>query len=326
MGSPKTLTLYGLLAKKEVTYGTPVVLAGATDGVDLMRRPSIVTDYMHQGERAGKSPASHGGRIRVARMGRFGTGTVAIEPCGAGAAYSASVLPNIHTWLQAGGFTPTVDTTASTESVTYAPHAVGAEASLNLEAYERGQKYVLAGVYANTKMTCEVPGIPMFEYSLFGLQSALPTDSAVPSITYPTTEPPKAEGVGLVIGAWTVGYIKSLEFNYERNISPRFLNNSTGLHGGFNVGIERKLTLKCLVEAAALASYNPFSTMEAGTTEAIAFTVGSAQYERFTFEADTAQLVTAPEQEDGAASTWELNFELKPSTLTANDECRFIFD
>src|SRR5688572_18026894 len=130
MGSPKTLTLYGLLAKAEVTYGTAVVLAGATDGVDLIRRPAIKTDYMHQGARAGKSPASHGGRARVGRMGRFGTGTVAIEPCGAGAAYSASVLPNVHNWMRASGFTPTVVTTVSSESVTYAPHAVGAEVSL----------------------------------------------------------------------------------------------------------------------------------------------------------------------------------------------------
>lgn len=335
MGSPKTLTLYGLLAKEEVTYGTAVVLAGATDGVDLIKRPSVVTDYMHQGERGGKSPASHGGRKRVGRMGRFATASIGIEPCGAGAAYAVAVLPNVHRWLQAGGFTPTVDATPGSESVTYAPHAVGAEKSLCAEAYERGQKYVIQGMYANTKLTFDAPGIPMFEFSAFGIQSDLPTDSAVPVITYPTVEPPKAEAVLLTIGDWVVGNIKNIEFNYERNISPRFLNNSTGLHGGFNVGVERKLTLKCLVEAVALdtaapwssaTQYNPFASMEAGEQQAISFSVGGTQYEKFDFEANQAQLVSAPEQEDGAASTWELTYELKPSTLTANDECAIIFN
>lgn len=335
MGSPKTLTKYGLLAALETVYGTPPVLDPATDGVDLIAMPVINTDYAHQGERAGKSPASHGARKRVGRMGRFGTGTVQLEPCGAGVAYAADVLPNVHTWLLAGGFSAAVDTTPGSEKVTYTPHAVGDEESISCEAYVRGEKKVLSGVYANTKLTSSVPGIPLFEFALSGIQPALPIDALVPEIVYPTVEPPKAEAVQLTIGSWVVGNIQSLEFNYERNLNARLLNNATGLHGGWNVGVARTITLTAIVEAVALkaaspwsgaGTYNPFASMEEGEEQAISFTIGATQYERMKFQANQAQLIAAPEQEEGAASLWSLQWECKPSTLVANDECAFIFD
>jgi hypothetical protein len=208
-----------------------------------------------------------------------------------------------------------------------------AEESGTLEVYERKQKYPLAGVYAELTADFDVPGIPRFAFACQGLMSALPTDSAVPSITYPTVEPPKAEGVNLtaVIDAttFTVGKLKKLQLLYARNIAPRAHSNTAALHGGFNVGVERTITLNAMIEAEALtattpyiaaAGFNIFQLMERASVMALAFGWGTVQYNRFAFTAATAQLVDAPEEEEGPASMWNCTWELKPSTLTANDE------
>lgn len=334
VGSPKTLVKYGVLAKIENVYGTPVVLAGASDGIDIIVAPEPNVDYAHGGERGGKSPATLGGRARVGKMGRFGTVTVAVEPAGRSTAFSASNLPNIHTLARLGGWTPTVDTTPGSENVIYVPTAHGSEESATLEAYYRGQKYPFAGVIGNSKWSSDVPGISRFEVECQGLLSAIPSDAAVPSITYGWPEPPKSIALNLtaVIGGdtFTVGKIKSFELLMERSINPRANDNVTGLHGGFNVGVERKLTLKAMIESEPLkaaapylgtAGFHIFELMERASAMALAFTIGSTQYNTFDFAAATAQLVNSPEQAEGSASMWECEWELKPSSLTTNDEC-----
>lgn len=337
MGSPKRLVQWGGLAKVEAASGTPEVLAAATDGVDLIERPSSLVDYMHQGQRRGKSPASHGGRRRVGRMGRFGTGTVMIEPAGPTAAFAAGVASNMRTWMRAAGFDVAIDTTPGSEKETYTPHPVGAEQSITFEAYERGQKYPLAGVYSNLKLSSDVPGIPVAEFAYQGLFSALPTDAVVPAITYPWGEPAKCEGINLqaTIGGTTfiVGKLKSWALEIERNIAARAHDNTAALHGGFNVGAERLITLEALIEAVPLtaappylaaAGFNIFELMERASVMALAFGWGSAQYNTHDITAATAQLVEAPEQEEGPASMWNCKWELKPSSLTANDELSYV--
>ena len=59
MGSPKTVIKYGALSALEATtvYGTAVTLTASVHGLDIITPPSCETLYMHDGERAGKSPA-----------------------------------------------------------------------------------------------------------------------------------------------------------------------------------------------------------------------------------------------------------------------------
>lgn len=339
MGSPKTNVRWGCLAKVEAAYGTPEVLSAATDGVDLIEEPEVDPQYVHDGARHGKSPASHGGRKRVGRMARFAQPTLRMEPAGAGAAYSASVVPNAHTFLRAAGFLATLDSTAAAEKYTYTPHAVGAEESITLELYSRGEKHPLAGVYQQLTIDMDVPGIPIFEFSSNGLYSALPTDVAFPAITYPTVEPPKAEAVNfeVTIGADTfvAGRIKKLMVPWNRNIAARALDNVTGLHGGFNVGAERIIECEAIIEAAPLtvgspylaaAGLNPFELMERASVMALGFTCGSVQYKRFSFAAATSQMIASPRQLEGSAAMWAVKFHCLPSTLTANDEMSLVFD
>jgi hypothetical protein len=339
MGSPKTNVRWGAMAKVETTYGTPVALTPATDGIDLIEEPEVDPQYVHDGARHGKSPASHGGRKRVGRMARFAEPTLRMEPAGGGVAYSASVTPNVHTLLRAAGFLGTVDTTAAAEKWTYTPHAVGSEESITLELYSRGEKHPLAGVYTDFTIDMDVPGIPIFEFGAHGLYSALPGDVAFPSITYPTIEPPKAEGVNfdVTISAttFTAGKIKKLTVTKNRNIAARALDNVTGLHGGFNVGAERIIEAEAIIEAAPLtagapylaaAGLNPFELMERASVMELGFQCGSVQYKRFNWAAVTAQMIGAPRQLEGSAAMWAVKFHCLPSTLTTNDEMALVFD
>lgn len=339
MGSPKTNVRWGCMAKIEVAYGTPIALTAATDGVDLIEEPEVDPQYVHDGARHGKSPASHGGRKRVGRMARFAQPTLRMEPAGAGAAYAAAVVPNAHTFLRAAGFLATLDATASSEKWTYTPHAVGAEESITLELYSRGEKHALAGVYQQLTIDMDVPGIPIFEFASNGLYSALPTDVAFPSITYPTVEPPKAEGVNfevtIGVDTFTAGKIKKLMVTQNRNIAARALDNVTGLHGGFNVGAERVIELEAIIEAEALTSGSPylaaaglnvFELMERASVMELAFGCGSVQYKKFSFAAATAQMIASPRQLEGSAGMWAVKFHCLPSTLTSNDEMSLVFD
>jgi hypothetical protein len=339
MGSPKTNVRWGAMAKVEAAYGTPETLSAATDGVDLIEEPEVDPQYVHDGARHGKSPASHGGRKRVGRMARFAEPTLRMEPAGAGAAYAAGVTPNVHTFLRAAGLAGAVDTTPASEKWTYTPHAVGAEESITLELYSRGEKHPLAGVYMDLTIDMDVPGIPIFEFGAHGLYSALPTDVAFPSITYPTVEPPKAEGVNfevtIGVDTFTAGKIKKLMVPWNRNIAPRALDNVTGLHGGFNVGAERIIECEAIIEAEALtvaspylatAGLNIFELMERASVMALAFQCGSVQYKRFSFAAATAQMIAAPRQLEGSAAMWAVKFHCLPSTLTTNDEMSLVFD
>jgi hypothetical protein len=267
-------------------------------------------------------------------MGRSAKANIAIQPAGAGAAYASNVVPNIHTFMRLAGHLATLDATADAESWTYTPHAVLAEESGTLEVYERKQKYPLAGVYAELTADFDVPGIPKFTFACQGLMSALPSDSSVPNIVYPTVEPPKAEGVNFTAEidgtTFTVGKLKKLQLLYARNITARAHDNTTPKHGGFNVGVERTITLNAMIEAEALtagapylaaAGFNIFQLMERADAMALAFGWGTAQYNRFAFAAANAQLVDAPEEDEGGvASMWNCTWECKPSTLTANDE------
>lgn len=334
----KQIIKYGLLAGVEAVYGTPPAMAGATHGVDLLTPPKVEVKYMHDGQRAGKSPASTGGRQRVGRMGRYGEvpeGAIKIEPAGADQPYVGNILPNVHTMMRLAGFTATLDTTVNAAKVTYAPAAVGADISGALEVYVRGQKYALEGFMANLKLQLDAPGIPTFDFTGMGTMAGLPLDAAVPAITYPSIEPAKAEAVQLQIGSWEVGNLKSVTLEVNRNLVARLLNNQTGKHGGFVIGVERLFKLTAIVEAANMpvaapfhtaTEYQPFQLMEAGTVHALGFKVGTVQYNRWNFAAPTAQLVEATEQEEGSVSTWSLGFELKPSTLVASDECEITFD
>lgn len=337
MSAPKLRNLFGLMAKVETTYGVAVSLAGATDGILVTEIPDVKPEYVHDGSRNGRS-VGMGPLKRVNKSGRAAKLSVITEARGFGAAYSASNLPSVDRLMKAAGYGATVVTTGGLETVTYAPIAISgagsAPASLTLESYVNSQKYALAGVYADLMAGGAAGDIPKFEFPCSGIMTATETDAAVPAITYPTIDPPKAETMLLTIGLYTPLIVKDWQFALGRQLTPRAYDNTAARHGGFSPG-DINPTLEVVVEMVALATTNPWSTAttinlrelaERGSSIAASLVVGSAQYNKYKLAGAQAQVVDVEELEDGATSEWRIKMILPPSGPTVLDSHTWLYN
>jgi hypothetical protein len=321
VSADKLITLYGLLVKTEASYGAGGAVAAGTDGVLLMEPADMTIGYVHAGER-GKAPGSGGQLKRGAQSGQFGETSFKVEGRGRGTAYGASALPELHALMRLSGHSATVDASIGAEKVTYAPVSAKADfASAVAEGYARGQKYPLTGIYGDFGFSIDGPGFIVFEFPISGL-IGIPTDVSVPAITYIGADPPKAESIGLTIGAWSP-VVRSLKFNANRKRSPRANVNNPG-HQGFNMG-GRAPQLEIVVEAAPLATFDPFTARKNATPYAVALEVGSTQYNRIGFTAAQAQIADVAEGADEDAALWTLTMPCSPTTPIANDDYQVEF-
>src|SRR4051812_21177752 len=120
MSSAKSIVIHGMTCLVEASYNAGGSPATSTDGVQLAELPQLVPDWANDGARA-MPPGTTGYQRRVGASGRFATASFKAEPKGAGAAYSASVTPNIHKLLRAAGFDAAVTVTGGSEKWTYTP-------------------------------------------------------------------------------------------------------------------------------------------------------------------------------------------------------------
>lgn len=327
MSAPKNLSRWALLAKIEAAYGTFAVPAAATDGIVVVERPDTALDYLHDGARG------HSTLKRITKSGRWAALAAVCEAAGFGAAYAAGNTPSIHTLMRLAGYDAAVATGLGTEKWSYTPTAQdGAFASGSIEAYVRGQKHQVAGALASLKIEGENGGIPKWTFDINGISNALPADAAVPAVTYAgsqVSDPPKLDGLGLTIGAWTPGKVKSFSFEDPRSLAARASDNTQvagGKHGGFQPAADRPVTLNVVVESVALATYNAYQLAEACDARAIALKCGLTQYKRWNIAAPIAQLIGLPEQDENNAAMWELQFELKPASFMGLDTHTIAFD
>jgi len=325
MTAPKLIPVFGLLGDVETVYGDGGTLTAALDGILLTEPTPMTVAYAHGGERP-IAVGTAGTLQRAAPSGRSGEFTPRVEARGAGAAYSATVLPpDIDTLMRISGHAQTLDVTASLETVTYDPESAPASyESGGFEAYTRGQLFTMASAYATLSFLIEGPSFMVFEATVMGTLSD-PTDVALPVITYNTTLPPKAISLALAIGAITGTAVRRIAWTQNRNIAPRLdMNNADG-HKGFSPG-RRESTLEILVEAEAFATWDPYADWKAATVRNITFTIGSVQYNKVTFNAVQAQVANVTEEEDGPTALWGVTFNLGSSDGASNDEYQFVWD
>lgn len=330
MSSVKQVNVFGLIGKtpEDSGYGSGVAaLSTANDGWLLAKEAIMKIHYADLGERA--LAAGGGGPLpRNVPSGSYVEAPFESEFKGiAPTAYAAGVTPpnEIHRGLLLAGHSATFSS-SPTPQWTYAPVApVPTYSSGGLQAYSRGQIWTLAGAYCDWGFTIGGPDEVHFTFPLKALMSADPTDIALPAITYAgaTVLPPKATSIALAIGSWTAGspVVRKITGKMQRVIQGRNNVNGSG-YAGFGPG-RHKLELDIEVESAALATYNAYSqwrAQNAGAGVNITFTVGSVQYNRFTFTAPQAKFVDVQESADGPAALWTLKFECDVSSPVNNDD------
>jgi len=329
MSASKVLTEWGVMVEAEAAYGDGATMVAGEDGLLALERPDVDYDWLHDGQRRGESgPMSHGIK-RVGKSGLFGNVPIVCEAHGAGEAYSASKVPNIHDILVACGFTGTVDTTPGSEKYTYVP---GAGVSAGIEVYNLEHKYILKGCYGDLSISSDAPDVPAWEFAMQGLLTQ-PSEAAVPSITYPTVVPPKAVGISFTLGNYTGGIVRGFDLSLNHEISSRVDQNVAAGHGGFTLGGCRP-TLNLTVEADAFTgdpyhgadAINPYQLAELATALALSFQIGSTQYNKWKLEASAAQIVDVEETDDGPSGLWVLTIELNPTTSGGKDNLTLTFD
>ncbi len=342
MAAPaKVLHVLGLLAKTEATYGTAVALTTTADGVQLQYKDRIVgapltIDYAFDGD-LGPSVSALGQVANVAPSGRSVKGDLPFRSRPGGAAYSASVIPSLHNILKASGFDAAVVTGAGTESWTYTPSLAGTTyASLTMGCYTRGELWSVIGALGNIKFDAPDPAPPIWTFGMMGILSGLPTDAALPSITYPlqTVNPPLASSIALTLGSLsTNAVVLSHSFDMQRTMDPRVAQSGSGAHLGF-VPKDRAPILKVTLEATALVgspftsstAFDPYNLRESAQSVAVTLQHGTAQYFRQKLQFPQAQVIAMTPGNNGSVATVELTLAAFNSTASSNDDMKIVFD
>lgn len=337
MSAGKTRNQFALLGKvPESPYGTPLALSAAADGVLAADFCEVdFSAFLNDGTR-GRAPGG-GERTRVKPSGQIGSISVPAEAIGGGAAYSASVVPSIHTLLRSAGLEATGSFGGGTESWKYAPEVgpTGLDAG-TFEYYEGGQKYPLTGAYSSFTCGVDGPDVPRWVFDLLGIGSR-PTDAALPTVTggYPPASrlPAKAESIAFTLGLFTGGVVRSFEFNFNRAHDAQRRNINSGGHAGYTPGGANPTLIVTMEQAAltagspwsAAGTLNPYALRDTGDLVVCSLAVGTVQYNRWKLYAGSsvasaqAQVIQVDDEEDGPTRLWTITIEFKPSSYTLVD-------
>lgn len=353
MTAPKTLVAWGYSGKIETTYAT-INANGVADGMLLSKIPTVdPSQWLNMGDR-GNTP-SGGRRQDAPNSGRWGNMKLNAEGIGSKGtiAYAAGVKPQLDVLLQAAGFSSVGSFTASQENYLYQPETQpNGLASITTEAVVGGQNYRLYGAYADLGITCNGPTIPDWAFDVIGIQDSI-VDAAIPAYTsYPNEGdlPQKGDNIGLKIGLFTAGIVKSVALKMNRNHKNTRIAMSGGAiagHAGYTPSFHDP-ELEVVVERLALATVSPWNTAttlnpymlaEQKIPVAIQLDFGATQYRRWHIQSGAVVAAGLPSPQvqavlkevkdtaEGPTATWTMKFRFFNSTFGAtNDSISLLYN
>lgn len=317
-----------MVAVESGSYGSGLpALAIATDGFHVVEAPDPVPEYQHGGEIEGRSTTGYATLANTNASGLAYAANLVHLFRGAGVAYSASVFPTIHTLMRLLGMSASVTTTPGSERWRY-ENISDAFPSGVAELYAAKEKYALKGLYAQSlEIAAPGPVVPRWTFGIRGI-GTLPSDAAVPVITYPhiTRRSPKASGIvfTLTSGAVFAGTIPEFTVRLARALEP--LTKQTGTadeHGGFQPGVF-SAEIDAVIRATPLHTSAPYLTTslvspyhlyDRGQAFELNLTVGTTQYNRWKVRGGTTQLSAAPTRRKvGEAMEWQVSMKVVPPT------------
>jgi hypothetical protein len=313
MSATKSINGFVVYAKTETSYGVTGSYSGTSDAVHCTELPEFTLGYAYDGAR-NVAAGTLGNLKRIAPSGRTATGKLMIEAKGSGSAYasSANTVPNVHALLLAAGLSGSY----SGSAWTFTPTPVsGTPSSVGLRVYARGEQYDLSHGYTDFTVGSDSAAPAVFEFTFNGLAS-LPSDTSLPAASayiYNETAPPLNTNIGFTVDAVTSLKVRGWQFALGRTVSPRLDVNASAGHAGFQPE-RRNPTLTVTVEAVALSTFNPYTDRANATSRAITYTVGATAGNRIGFSFPYAQLVDVKDTGDNGVATWELTYQLNPST------------
>ncbi len=306
---PTQLRLDGVLAKIEATYGTDAAPVFGTDGVRVLERVWSASGYEHAfaNERAAASnaslielqPAQPAGRIRNFQLTWDARGT--------GAAYTDPTTLEASPLLRACGLGETIVTTASSESVTYAPIDTGLE-SCTIWIYAGGMLFKYVGCVGTVSVPA-TPGISSrMVFDMSGIMVVNPAAAALPAIVYDATTPPLAVNMALDVGSGAFSPEGSFGLELGGNVVRLDgVNPTEGVERFAVTGFTPVVTITS--RAVALGTYDPYADNRARTVRTIDAVWGSTQYNRFDLAIVDGQLLDPTHEDDNEFAAYALRYQ-----------------
>ena len=308
------IKLDGMLVKVESSYGTDPTPSASTDSVRLSDRfwSSITVTPAFPNRRENTAPGTLLPIAPGLPRGWMVTGEIGVELRGAGAAYSASVLPDVAVLLRSCGLTQAIDTTGGSEFVTYTP-ASSSHSSCTIYGYANGLLYIITGVRANVRWPWTAGGLGMLRFSFQGFLAAAPTTVSLPAITYAAPVPPGAVAMSLTVGSWSPDVIGG-EFDLGAVVQRNDSGNATDGIAEFAIS-EFHPKVKLSTKAVLVATANPHSDIRAATSRAINWTYGATQYNKALLVNTNAYYASIRNTEQNRFTGWDLESDLVDAVI-----------
>lgn len=304
--------LDGLLAKLEVTYGLDPTPVAADDGVRVMERVWENAGPTHAFENL--RPDAPSGTLfplpPATPRGRMVEFTITWDARGAGAAYSATVLPEGDPLLQASGLARVDDFTVSAETVTYSPADTGHK-SCTVWAYAGGVLFKIVGVRCRLRIPISAGGFSRFVFDCSGIMVLDPATIALPSITYDSTVSPPGVNMALDVGGGTwIPDSFQLDLDGGQQIERLDgVNETEGIQEFAIIGFD-DASMAIQARTTLLATYDPYADMRNRTARAIAIQAGTVQYNKWDIAIAAGYAKDPTHSVDSGVVAWTVDYQL----------------
>lgn len=316
----KTRTLFGVLGKIESSYGAGGALSASTDAIELHDTLEVPDHpFLYDGTR-GVAEGTGGTKRRLAPKGEAITFPLEVEgkPYGSAISLTTHIPADLDVILRATGHARTL--TGGNKQV-YAPVS-GSFESANFELYFDGVKWLPIGCYGDLEWTGKAAEPTYFKAAMQGFVTAAVAENAVPAITYgaQAVDVPTLAGATFTLNGVSLD-LKEFSFKTNRKVTPRRSAIATGGHAGFHIG-RRAPTFSVVVEAVALATFNPEALLRAATEFPAVLSYGSGAGKVLYLGCPRCQIIpgTLKDTDEDGVVTWSFDMQVNPSTPTANDD------
>lgn len=300
-----------LLLKIESVSGVDATPSPTVDAFRTVGIPTVVVSDLEDGNRDDVESGVMGAVDRAAAAGAFVRFDVTIELLGAGAPYSASVVPTADPFLRAGGLGKTLVATGGSESITYTTLDAGFETA-TAYAYAAGQLVKAVGCVFTPKLTFEVNKRVYLSGTVTGKLAVPVAAAAVPTHSFVSVIPPVMSGGTHSIATWTSAAADPLRILKAEIDLGTQISDLPG--AGADDGIDgwtitdRRASLSMDIRTPDLATFNPY-TLRRATGSALPLVVidlGAPQYNNIKVATGRWQVTSPTRGNRNLVSTYSL--------------------
>jgi len=330
---PRPIKLRGMMAKVETGgYGVDAAPVITTDAVRVRGplRLRVVPAFPNFREDVALATII-GEAVPGEPAGFMVEFDVDLELTGAGAAYAAAVLPQVHPFLVGSGMAPEVVTTVGSETVTYTMADTG-HGSFTVWAYtESGKLIKINGCRCTWSIPITAGELAVLRCTVSGMVNAPVTgvtEADLAVLTYDAVKPPPLKGLALAIvnatDTWDPPRFQSATIN--AGVSIQRLDDASDATNGieqFAIS-EIKPTFEINARSVALADYDyvvarGYSTAVPPLPHTIDLTCGATQYNKWGLDVNVAYLENYPDpQEDNGFASGTYLYKCNDLALLFN--------